>query len=104
AVRLLPDAQELAERLRAHLASVSGTTVEVAGALRRAVELTTEVVLVAAASPPEPVIAQLLRFPQVARVAARGDGGCAVILADGLPVALHVVPPPELITALHHHT
>jgi DNA polymerase (family 10) len=101
---LLPDAEDLAERLRANLAAVPDAEVAVAGALRRTVELTSELVLVAAAPRPEPVIEQLLRFPQVAGIAARAAGGCAVTLTDGLPVALHVVAPGELAAALHHHT
>jgi DNA polymerase (family 10) len=104
AAHLLPDAEDLAERLRVHLAGVPDAQVAVAGALRRAVELTSELVLVAAAPRPEPVIEQLLRFPRVAGIAARAAGGCAVTLADGLPVALHVVAPGELAAALLHHT
>jgi DNA polymerase (family 10) len=101
----LDEAHRVAEHVAAYVATLPGVErVETAGALRRATELVDEIELVAAASAPAPVIDGVLRFPPVTGVVDRSPLACRVRLADGVTLALHVVPPPAFVVALHRRT
>ncbi|HEY7470885.1 MAG TPA: helix-hairpin-helix domain-containing protein [Gemmatimonadota bacterium] len=110
---LSDDARALAEILAGSLRALPEVArVEVAGDLRRRLEVVDDAVLVAAAADPAPVVAAFLDHPMAAGVAAPGRekahasapaGGpreVAVRLGGGLPARLVVVPPPTFAAAL----
>ena len=101
-VRLRLDrALALAESFTAHLRAAPGVLrAEIAGALRRRAETVDRLVFVAAARAPEPVIGHALASPLVASVSGRATGSCSAVLADGVPLELHVVDPERYAGAL----
>ena len=90
-------AKILAGRLRAR---DDVAAAEVAGDLRRAVEIVDDVVLVAAAGEPGPVIDAFCDHPMTAEVLSRSSDGAVVRLGGGLVARLVVVPPDAFGAAL----
>lgn len=77
---------------------------EIAGSLRRAVEIVDDIVLVAGAQEPAKVTAYFAELPQVEEVTFLEDTQVSVKLGSGLPVDLTVVGPHQFVYALHHFT
>ena len=102
---LLHEALALGDRLVAHLRALpSVREAEVAGSLRRGVEQTSAIDLVAASDDPDAVVEHLLRFPLLAAVVSRDADGCEAALPDGVPVTLRVAPPAAYAGLLHRVT
>jgi len=89
------------ERLRA---TKGAREVEIAGSLRRRAETVGDVDILVSSTRPRPVAEAFLSAPGVARVLARGDTRCSVVLASGLQVDLRIVPPVSYGAALHYFT
>jgi DNA polymerase (family 10) len=99
------DARPLAEILAAWLRARSEVVqAEVAGDVRRGMEIVDDAVLVAAAEEAAPVVDAFCAHPMVAVVVSRGDREAAVRLGGGLEVRLAVVPPEAFGAALVCHT
>ncbi len=99
------DARPLAELLAGWLGALPDVArAEVAGDLRRRLEIVEEAVLLAAASAAEPVLAAFCGHPMVAEVLSHEDGEAEVRLGGGLPARLVVVSPAAFATALVRRT
>ncbi len=99
------EADELANRLREHLATAAGVQrIELAGSYRRRKETIGELDIVATADDPVPVMDRLASFHDVASVLSRGDTKMSVRLADGFQVDLRVVPEESFGAALMYFT
>jgi DNA polymerase (family 10) len=97
------EARALAEVLAGHLrARDDVSAAEVAGDLRRGIEIVESIVLVAAANEAEPVIDGFCDHPMTAEILSRPKGGAeaAVRLGGGLVARLVVVPPDAFGPAL----
>jgi DNA polymerase (family 10) len=97
----LPFAEKLLECVRAAPGVVRA---EIAGSVRRYAELNSDVDIVAAGAPVEPIMDAFATAPGVVEVLARGPTKCSVRLHDGLQADLRVVTEPQFATALHHFT
>lgn len=96
-----PFAEQLLECVRAAPGVVRA---EIAGSVRRYAELNSDVDIVAAGAPVEPIMDAFATAPGVVEVLARGPTKCSVRLHDGLQADLRVVTEPQFATALHHFT
>jgi DNA polymerase (family X) len=86
---LLADGLRLAQSLVADLASIVDVeTIDCAGALRRAVEVTDEVVLVVTSPSPAVATSRILALPRWARGERIGPTACRLRLADGKRVTI----------------
>jgi len=102
---LLPEADEAARLLLAHLAGTPGLErAEIAGSLRRGRETVGDLDLLAVAAGPDPVAARFVSYDGVARVLAHGATKSSVLLRSGLQVDLRVVPSESYGAALHYFT
>jgi DNA polymerase (family 10) len=100
----LHQALAVAEPLLAHLrASPDAEWVELAGDLRRWSETVDRLVVVAATTAPDAVVAHLATSSLVVSV-RRQHAGAAATLASGLPLRLRLVPPDAWAAALVHET
>ena len=77
---------------------------EIGGSLRRGKEVVKDLDLIATSSRPKEVMKAFTSAPQVEKVVAHGETKSSVILADGLPCDLRVVPDESWATALAHFT
>jgi DNA polymerase (family 10) len=94
-----------AEKLLACVRAAPGVVrAEIAGSVRRYAELNSDVDIVAAGAPVEPIMDAFATAPGVVEVIARGPTKCSVRLHDGLQADLRVVTEPQFATALHHFT
>ncbi|HUF90194.1 MAG TPA: helix-hairpin-helix domain-containing protein [Gemmatimonadota bacterium] len=99
------DARAPAEILAAWLGARGDVArAQVAGDLRRRMEIVDEIVLVAAAADAPPLIAKFCAHPMVAEIVEREGDGVTVRLGGGLPARLVIVPPASFPTALLVHT
>jgi len=90
---LYADAAAVVEKLLAHLRKNRALErVEPAGSFRRRRETVGDLDLLAISGKPAPVMEQLISFPGVAEVVARGETKTSVALNGGLQVDLRVVP------------
>lgn len=95
------EALALAEILAAWLrARPAVADVEIAGDLRRRMEIVDDAVLVAAAEAAEPVVAGFCDHPMAAEVVSREKSGAVVRLGGGMPARLVVVRPEAFAAAL----
>lgn len=94
-------AEEIVDALRAHPAVLR---ISLAGSLRRGKEVVKDADLVASSSDPEAVMEAFTRLPAVARVTARGSTKSSVLLTNGLPCDLRVVPDAVFPATLLHFT
>ena len=102
---LLRRGMRYGDLLAARLRAVPGVErVEVAGDVRRRVELVEELCLVAAARVPGPVVDAFLLLPEVGALFARSQTRAEAKLRMGLPVQLRVVAPAWLGAAWLWHT
>jgi DNA polymerase (family 10) len=97
----LPAAQALLNHLR-ECPSVSQA--EIAGSLRRGKEIVKDLDLIASSNKPKEVMKAFISAPNVEKVIAHGETKSSVILAQGIPCDLRVVPPEVWPTALAHFT
>ena len=102
--RPLGDARRMAEdlisQLRAAVPSIE--RIEAAGSVRRFRETVGDLDIVAAADDPEAVVAAFAALGGVARVESRGPTRCRVLLANGFPADLWVLPPRHWGALLFH--
>lgn len=97
----LPEAMALGSKLE----KLSGVTrVTVAGSLRRRKETIGDIDILAEAKSSKSVMDAFTKFPNVARVLARGDTKSSVKLASGMQVDLRVVPAESYGAALNYFT
>lgn len=87
---LWPAAQEL---LRQGRQAPGVARLELAGGVRRALEVERELVLVAAADSPEAASQALRRLPAWAGLTETEPGGFRLLLPQGMEARLHIVPP-----------
>ncbi|HWE62896.1 MAG TPA: DNA polymerase/3'-5' exonuclease PolX [Chloroflexota bacterium] len=78
--------------------------IELAGSIRRMRETIGDLDLAAAADDPLAVVRQFLALPSVARVEMQGANRCRVVLQNGFPADLWVLPEPHWGSLLHHTT
>ena len=97
----LPAAQDLLAYLKKCPAVQKA---EIGGSLRRGKEVVKDLDLIATSSRPKEVMKAFTSAPQVEKVVAHGETKSSVILADGLPCDLRVVPDESWATALAHFT
>ena len=91
---LLPDAAQAGESLLAHLLRHPGVEqAELAGDLRRRIELIARIDLVVSTRDPEAVFDHVARAPMTGSVRERTAQEASVRLLTGLDVSLHAVPP-----------
>lgn len=95
----LDEARALAAQLQADLGPLAGR-LELAGELRRWLEVVEGIELVACAGDPAKLSAALLHHP----LARRALGETAVEVAGALPLTLHLVGEASFAAALLHHT
>lgn len=101
----LGDALPAAQDLLAYLKKCPAVqTAEIGGSLRRGKEVVKDLDLIATSSRPKEVMKAFTSAPQVEKVVAHGETKSSVILADGLPCDLRVVPDESWATALAHFT
>lgn len=104
-LHLQPLVRGEAARLLAILRRTEGVLrAEVGGSVRRCVETSRNVDLVAAADRPEPALAAFASARGVAEVIDRGPDRCSVRLESGPQANLRVVPPRSFPFALAHAT
>jgi DNA polymerase (family 10) len=90
---LLPEAIDLGEALRVHVAAGPGVqALDLAGGLRRWTETVDQLVVVAAALRPAAALDHALAAPVVAAVGRRGRADAEARLVNGLPLEMRVVP------------
>lgn len=77
---------------------------EIAGSFRRRAETVGDIDILVASSDPTRVAERFLGHADVARVLARGDTKCSVVLKSGLQVDLRVVEDGSFGSALHYFT
>lgn len=101
----LPEAADLGERLLAYLRHHPAVErIDLAGDLRRRVELVDRLVIVVATLDPEPVIDHIARAPMVGAVHARTHDEVRLRLVTGLDVEILLVPEEAYIVTLHRAT
>src|SRR5213078_1414358 len=98
---VLPVARELAQELREHPAA---ERVEVAGSARRMTETCKDIDLIATASDPEELAAQLSAHPLISAVGSSGPNGARALTHNGVPVDLRIVAPDAFGNLLQHFT
>ncbi|MEF8794571.1 DNA polymerase/3'-5' exonuclease PolX [Thiohalorhabdus sp.] len=102
---LLGEAEEVAERLKAHLEGVEGAKLlEVAGSYRRRKETVGDLDILVACADAKPIMDAFVGYDEVAEVASRGETRSTVYLRSGLQVDLRVVPRESYGAALHYFT
>jgi DNA polymerase (family 10) len=102
---LLSEAEAYARPVVEALRRIPGIVhLEIAGSYRRRAETVGDVDILAACSRPAPVAERFVHHPAVARVLARGDTRCSVVLKGGLQMDLRIVPPASFGAALHYFT
>lgn len=102
---LMPVAREAAETLRAYLSKKPGAIqVEVAGSVRRCLETSKDVDIVASVNNPEALGAAFVQYGEVERVVGQGQTKVSVVLKSGLNADLRMVSEAEFPFALHHFT
>lgn len=103
--RLVSQARAAAERCLGRLQrEPAALRLAVAGAVRRMVATVEGVDLVATAHDPAALLATFVGMTFVAKVVAQGPGSASVVLEDGTPVALTVVPEEAFFAALFVRT
>jgi DNA polymerase (family 10) len=101
----LPEAADLGERLLAYLRHHPAVErIDLAGDLRRRVELVDQLVIVVATRHPEPVIDHIARAPMVGAVHARTHDEVRLRLVTGLDVEILLVPEEAYVVTLHRAT
>ncbi|MFQ5655865.1 MAG: helix-hairpin-helix domain-containing protein, partial [Planctomycetota bacterium] len=101
----LPEAEAVAERLAAAVASAAGVgRIAVAGSLRRRLETVGDIDLLAVAEDPAAARAAFLAVPGIDHAEAEGDKRCRVVLEGGIGVDLRLVDEAAFPAALHHFT
>ena len=98
---VLPVAEQLAQSLREHPAA---ERVEVAGSARRLTETCKDIDLIATASDPEELAAQLATHPLVSAAGSSGPNGARALTHNGIPVDLRIVAPDAFGNLLQHFT
>jgi DNA polymerase (family 10) len=102
---LLYKAAEEGERLLAHVrASPAVAKAELAGALRRRVEVVDRLVLAVATGDPAAAVAHVLRYPALVATVEQSLTGCVARLAGGLRVEAETAPPAGFACLLHDLT
>jgi DNA polymerase (family 10) len=103
--RLVSQARAAAERCLGRLQrEPAALRLAVAGPVRRMVATVEGVDLVATAHDPAALLATFVGMTFVAKVVAQGPGSASVVLEDGTPVALTVVPEEAFFAALFVRT
>ncbi|HTO74957.1 MAG TPA: DNA polymerase/3'-5' exonuclease PolX [Thermoanaerobaculia bacterium] len=101
----LSEADVHVQPLLAHLAEAPGVEkLEVAGSYRRRKDTVGDVDILVAARRPEEIARRFVSYPEVARVLARGESKCSILLRSGLQSDLRIVPPESYGAALHYFT
>jgi DNA polymerase (family 10) len=100
-IEIAGEAGQIVERLRDH---PSVLRAEIAGSLRRMIEVVKDIDLVAAAEDPAEIIKFFIGLPQVGAVISRGPTKASVSLKSGVNADLRVVLPREYPHALQHFT
>jgi DNA polymerase (family 10) len=77
---------------------------EIAGSLRRRRDTVADLDILVASRDPKAVAKRLERYPEVERVAARGQTKCVVVLRSGTQVDVRIVEPSSFGAALHYFT
>jgi DNA polymerase (family 10) len=83
---------------------LQGTTVTIAGSLRRRRAMIGDVDVLVIAASPAPVVERFVRYPRFARIAVRGSVRATAYLDAGLQVDLRVVAPAVSGAALLYFT
>jgi DNA polymerase (family 10) len=102
---LLAQALEAAEPVLAHLRRAPGVTAaEIAGALRRGLEMVDGIEVVVASTTPAAARAHALALPGVLSVSESGPAAYRAVLDNGLPLEVRVGLPDHHATTLLHTT
>ncbi len=102
---LLVEALELSRVLVRHVQRSSFVEqVAVAGKVRRAIEITDEVTLVAASGNAAELLAHFVAFPRIARIEERNERHVSGRMSNGVRITLHVSRPEAFGVALLRHT
>jgi DNA polymerase (family 10) len=103
---ILPGALELAEQIAGGLTERSspGTTVVVAGSVRRRADSVKDLDLVAAGGAPDAITEALAGLEQIQTVSSAGEAGARALTHSGLPVELRIATPEQLGNLLQHLT
>ncbi|WP_406855751.1 helix-hairpin-helix domain-containing protein [Alsobacter sp. KACC 23698] len=101
----IPLAAPVARALEVHLRAAAGVEqVTVAGSFRRGRETVGDLDVLATAAKGDACIERFCAFPDITRVAARGDTKATVVLRSGMQVDLRVVAPNAYGSALQYFT
>jgi len=102
---LLADALRFGESLADDLASVSGVErVDVAGSVRRSVEVSKDLDLVITAEAPEAAIARIAKQPRFSSVERSARTSCRLRLPDGTRIDVVACAPADRAATLVHET
>ena len=102
---LLSSAIEQGERILEYLRVCPEVLkTEIAGALRRRLEIIRRIDIVVAATTPKPVLDRFLSYPALAWTDEIADDRCLARLASGIKLELNIVGPKDYARALHHQT
>ena len=101
----LADADAYVQPLVSHLKACAAVQrIEVAGSYRRRKDTVGDVDILTVSSTPRAVVKQLVDYPRVKQVQAKGPTRSSVTLDSGLQVDLRVVPAVSFGSALHYFT
>jgi DNA polymerase (family 10) len=103
---LLPRAMQIGESLAAGLMSAApdGTTVELAGSIRRRADSVKDIDMVAATDDPAWLLERLAGLEEVERVTSSGAAGARARTHAGVGVDLRIAAPGQLGSLLQHFT
>jgi DNA polymerase (family 10) len=103
---LLPRAMQIGESLAAGLMSAApdGTTVELAGSIRRRADSVKDIDMVAATDDPASLLERLAGLEEVERVTSSGAAGARARTHAGVGVDLRIAAPGQLGSLLQHFT
>ncbi|MCH8821374.1 PHP domain-containing protein, partial [Patescibacteria group bacterium] len=102
---LLPDAQEIANKVIEHLKlEKSVQRVDTLGSLRRKVATVGDIDISVSSNDPKKVIELFKKTPSIERVVESGDKTATIALSNGMRVDLMVQPPERYGSLLQHFT